>query len=61
MERVNLEHLDYLQEKRLDLINEYYYWISRMSDEEEFDDVLEDLKNEIKTIEKTIEALRGDY
>lgn len=61
MERVNLEHLDYLQEKRLDLIDEYYYWISRMSDEEEFDDVLEDLKNEIKAIEKTIEELRGNY
>lgn len=61
MERASLEHLDYLQEKRLDLINEYYYWISRMSDEEKFDDVLEDLKNEIKTIEKTIEALRGNY
>ncbi len=61
MERVSLEHLDYLQEKRLDLIDEYYYWMSRASDEEEFDDVLENLQNEIETIEKTIEALRGDY
>ena len=40
-----------LKQKRMDLIEEYYYWMSRSDCDE---DILEDIESEIVSIEKLL-------
>jgi hypothetical protein len=49
--------LEVLEEKRLELIDEYYYWMYHDATEEE----LEDIQNSIEMLERHIAILRGEF
>lgn len=49
--------LEVLEEKRLELIDEYYYWMYHDATEEE----LEDIQNDIEMLERDIAVLRGEF